>query len=323
MEKFNYNAAVRGLKNQESSKVEQEIKDTEIEDIVSETVPETVSVTEPSVQEEAVPTEPVVTGPDVVNEYIDPVLEKLADSVQNDIGGYSPSNNSDDIKMVPPTSRPETIGSDDDLGIADDESVEELFADLDNEQEETGMPENKQQEPVQDNPVQNRPVRKAGKSAGNEPVKMSNIRSFPRDLAIYVKNMFGGHATTMDEAIAAYIYLKEGCPQDIPVPDHIKDLVHHFTGDNVTNSDLQYTINKELRDLKKLNRILVQKLSDIMLGVVYGIHQQMGFSTRDPALTSGEVDFLESSVTDMRKRLENQSRQQQMREEHSKNRPIR
>ena len=154
----------------------------------------------------------------------------------------------------------------------------------------------------------------------DDEVQMSHLKKFPTDLALRAKALFP-EATTMDDAVAAYIYLKEGKPEDLSVPDKIKSIANTFLGETVSVKDAQDELIKEILQLKMHDRLIAQKLETIELALVYTLFDHIGFRKHEQT-SPGTVDFLEQGVADLINRLEKQSKLKQMRDTQRNGTPI-
>jgi hypothetical protein len=140
----------------------------------------------------------------------------------------------------------------------------------------------------------------------------SNLKQFPTELAKFVQGLFTGNPS-MQDAIAAYVYLQAGRPAEIRVPQKIKDLADNYAGEEVSVSDLKYEFSREIAELKKTNLKVTAKLNAIELAVGYNIFDRFGFRKKE-ALSSAEIDFLESGIDDLLKRLERMAATKQARD---------
>ena len=171
--------------------------------------------------------------------------------------------------------------------------------------------------------AKNRPKSKPVKKQANvsDKVQMSTLKKFPSELAYHIKSLFT-EARTMDDAVAAYVYLKEGEPDDIRVPYEIKKLVKCYIGDSVTPKDVQDEIMKELYKIREYNTRFMKKLNSVELGVAYTLFDRLGFRKAN-ALSPSELNFLEAGIADLLKQLEKQSEIKQNRDSQRSGRPIR
>lgn len=160
------------------------------------------------------------------------------------------------------------------------------------------------------------------KSVSNSDVAMSVIKKFPSDLARHIKSLFPT-ATTMDEALTAYVYMKEGEPPDILVPDNIQTIIASYIGDIVTPKDVQEELMKELLKIREMNNKTMRKLNSIELAIAYELFDRAGFR-KEPisALSPGELNFLGAGISDLIKQLEKQAELKQNRDNQRAGRPI-
>ena len=164
------------------------------------------------------------------------------------------------------------------------------------------------------------PKRAVKKSVSNADIPMSVIKRFPSDLAKHIKSLFPA-ATTMDEALTAYVYIKEGEPPDIPVPSNIQAIIDSYVGDVVTPKDVQEELMKELLRIREMNNKTMRKLNSIELAISYELFDRFGFR-KASALTPGELNFLEAGISDLIKQLEKQAELKQTRDTQKSGRPI-
>lgn len=164
-------------------------------------------------------------------------------------------------------------------------------------------------------------VVKTNKNTDDNKSATSHLKEFPTDLANRAKMLFP-EATTMNDAVAAYMYLKEGKPSDLDIPEHIKNIADTYIGETVTVKDAQDELIKEMVQLKAYDRAIAQKLETLELAIVYALFDHIGFRRNDQS-SPGTVDFLEQGVTDLINRLEKQSQVKQMRDAQRNGRPIR
>ncbi|MBO5435624.1 hypothetical protein J6A31_07510 [bacterium] len=160
-----------------------------------------------------------------------------------------------------------------------------------------------------------------GKTKDSDEIPMSHLRKFPTELALLAKQMFPD-ATNMDDAVAAYIYYKEGRPSDIAVPDRIKIIAEHYVGETTTPADVQDALSKRLAQMDGHNKVMARKLDVIELAVAYALFDHIGFRRKDQTSPSS-VDFLEQGMSDLISQLERQSDLQQSRIAQKNGRPIR
>ena len=123
-------------------------------------------------------------------------------------------------------------------------------------------------------------------------ISMSTVREFPTELAQRIKKLFPA-ARTMGEALAAYVYLKEGEPEDIRISSEIASVAKSYIGDTVTPKDVQEELMKELLRMREMNNKAMRKLNSIELGVSYALFDRLGFRKLE-TLSPGQLNFLET-----------------------------
>ena len=152
-------------------------------------------------------------------------------------------------------------------------------------------------------------------------ISMSTVREFPTELAQRIKKLFPA-ARTMGEALAAYVYLKEGEPEDIRISSEIASVAKSYIGDTVTPKDVQEELMKELLRMREMNNKAMRKLNSIELGVSYALFDRLGFRKLE-TLSPGQLNFLETGIADLIQQLEKQSELKQNRDLQKSGRPIR
>lgn len=160
---------------------------------------------------------------------------------------------------------------------------------------------------------------KSSKSAVSKG-QVSALKDFPTDLAIRAKQMFP-KATTMNDAVAAYVYYHEGKPNDVDVSDKIKDIAETYIGQEISLDAVQDNIERQLSKLQMYDRTQNRKLEMIELALVYILFDRIGFRKK-PQNSPGTIDFLETGVTDMINALEKQSDLKSARDRQRNGRPI-
>lgn len=159
------------------------------------------------------------------------------------------------------------------------------------------------------------------KGVRKEDVDMSRLRNIPKCLVDVARDAFPD-ATRQEDAVAAYIYFREGMPSHLVVPDEIVELAKNYSGENVTIGTVRDIVERDVLDLKIQNRDLARKLDIIEMAAAYMIFEATGF--RKGELSSPEtVDFLEHGMADLMKRLETQSELKRQRDRQKEGRPIR
>lgn len=239
--------------------------------------------------------------------------DAFADDAEDGASEYDPSDDigSDAIETEPELNEEESVIDTSPYPETDDESElarREAEADL---RKRTAAANAK-------NRPKSKPVKK--QVSTSDEVQMSTLKKFPSELAYHIKSLFP-EARTMDDAVAAYVYLKEGEPDDIRVPYEIKKLVKCYIGDSVTPKDVQDEIMKELYKIREYNTRFMKKLNSVELGVAYTLFDRLGFRKAN-ALSPSELNFLEAGIADLLKQLEKQSEIKQNRDSQRSGRPI-
>lgn len=264
--------------------------------------------------------------PETANSVIDGHTENDSDleSFKNDINDVSSEAVPVTAADIMPVSRQADTSDNSGAANDDDDNNDDTVAN-----DET---DDREQEPAYQRPaVYNKPhksdvpkAKRVKSSDGNsEKVGTSHLRAVPSVLVQRVRAMFPAAANN-DDAIAAYIYIKEGSPDSMPLPDSVFDAAESYTGDTVTNSDLQDSILSEMLKLKKSNSIMMQKLQAVEMALAWNIFDRTGFnrdSYKDKAIKDMKFDV--QGVSDMINQLESQSDLRTTREAYKKNRPLR
>lgn len=152
-----------------------------------------------------------------------------------------------------------------------------------------------------------KPARKSGKkSAGKtaDSVPMSRVRDIPTCLVERAKQLFPSERT--GDSVAAYLYMGEGCPDDLVVTPAIQELVKRFSSKTVTLETVQSQMAKELQRLQTQQRYFTAKLEAVELAVAYAALRAAGFSVVDPQ-SPDTMDFLVKGVEELMGRLELQA----------------
>lgn len=106
--------------------------------------------------------------------------------------------------------------------------------------------------------------------------------------------------------MAAYLYMGEGCPDDLVVTPAIQELVKRFSSKTVTLETVQSQMAKELQRLQTQQRYFTAKLEAVELAVAYAALRAAGFSVVDPQ-SPDTMDFLVKGVEELMGRLELQA----------------
>lgn len=151
------------------------------------------------------------------------------------------------------------------------------------------------------------------KSTGNTSKKnksdddgvMSHLRNIPQQLVQRTRYLFPA-ARNNDESVSAYIYFKEGCPVDLDVSDRIKEVAASYIGGVVTNEDVQDNLIKEISRIKSNDRLLMQKIDAIEMGIVYSLFDRLGFRKGDTR-SLNDINFAEKGMRELLENLETTS----------------
>lgn len=136
-------------------------------------------------------------------------------------------------------------------------------------------------------------------------VSKSRVRGVPTTLIKRIQQQFSS-GPNQDDAITAYIYLKEGCPADMDVPDNIKEVAKSYCGEVVSNEDIQADFREELNKIKNNDKQLMQKINAIEIAVAYAIFDRLGF--RKGNITSeSQINFTEAGMHELLANLESAS----------------
>lgn len=250
---------------------------------VTEPVETEAPVTEPPIVEL-----PVTESPEEASESSEPefVKPEIGDHT-SDLEAFQQTVTDDDVAtFIPPG---EFAKEPDQTEIPDEEpdSVENepdgSFEDSDAKQE-------------------NRPV--PGVSAYREkepqkPVKMVSIRQetasyqrgVPASIAEVAKKMFPSYG--FEKAVTAYIYLKEGCPKDMDVPDDIKEtaLALKKDGKQLSNMDMQTNLINKISSLENQMKNMQKDLRKLTFLTAYIQYNHDGFTHAPSPQTMDDVRF--------------------------------
>lgn len=163
-------------------------------------------------------------------------------------------------------------------------------------------------------------IRRAVKTS-DDADSVSVVKNVPTCLVQHIKSMFPS-GVTQGEAIAAYIYIKEGRLDELQVPDRIREVADLYMGDTSTLQDVKMDFEAQMRELKQKYARIFSKLESIELGVVYTIFDRMGFRKEDMT-DPGAINFLEGRIAEMVKKLDSQAAQQHMKDAVREGRPKR
>lgn len=144
----------------------------------------------------------------------------------------------------------------------------------------------------------------------NLPLVVMDRLSEQFDLSRYGRKVPG-----MQTILTAYIFIKEGYPQDFPISQKVSDVVDCYRGGReISNEDLQEKmmgmsekIDAEFENMRAfLRRDVMRKLTAIEISSLYSIFRAMDFSVNDNMSDPADVDFQERGMSEMQKSLERQ-----------------
>ena len=144
--------------------------------------------------------------------------------------------------------------------------------------------------------------RKRGKVAPSVPT--TRVRDIPTCLVDRARSLFPGER--IGDSVAAYIYMGEGCPEDLTVTPAIRELVDRYAGKTVTLETVQAQMAKELQRLQNQQRFFTAKMEAVELAVAYMAFKAAGFSCVD-APSPEAMDFLVKGIDALMGRLELQA----------------
>lgn len=149
---------------------------------------------------------------------------------------------------------------------------------------------------------------------------VARVYKFPKNVLNYICDQFdfsscGKNIPAMGHILAAYIFIKEGYPDDMPIPQKVSDVVDMYKGTyTVSNSDIQEKLltamdrfNAEFNNIRQMLRSdIMKKLSAIEMISLYDVFRQMNFSLQDNVGSPEEVNFQEQGMAEMQRSLERQ-----------------
>lgn len=140
------------------------------------------------------------------------------------------------------------------------------------------------------------------------------IRDFPRELMSVARAEFP-NAQNNTDALAAYVYAKSG--KNLDVPDIVRDLASKWEGDkSIANME------KRITAIERQLFVLMQQIDELLLVSTYVAFDRLGYRKENPK-TVRDINFLEVGVGDVRKRLQEQAKQDRKQKEIRDGRPIR
>lgn len=116
-------------------------------------------------------------------------------------------------------------------------------------------------------------VRKESKSYG---------RGVPVALADYASNLFPG--VGIEKAIAAYIYVKEGCPKEVVLPDDIKEIIKKTNTQSyhLSNMEMQQNVITKISSLENQMKSMQKEIRKLNFMAAYIQYSHDGFAGSTP-----------------------------------------
>ena len=307
-------------KMNEEKKVAQDMVDSVLYQDVKETRKTIPVVTPLSVQENAAPVTPVVQKKPIIVEdnptqtpvvhdklvsspkktrYDDAIVNEFKEKFdQTDVSGAVPVSPKDvDIKsIVEPVASPEiipTVSSAVNISKSDRNVVKS---------NKSPSKKDVKKEAIDSVLSLSKEAKKAYEKGTKVP--MASLKKVPTHLVQPIQKLFG--ASNQSDAICALCYYFLGKNPDIYVDDKIKELANNYNDDDITIEEIKDDLHKDLSDIKASNRLLMNKLITIELGIAYGLFDEMGFR-KIVQETPGNVEFMEHGMLDLISNLEKTS----------------
>lgn len=122
-------------------------------------------------------------------------------------------------------------------------------------------------------PIETVTVRRESKSYG---------RGVPVALADYASNLFPG--VGIEKAIAAYIYVKEGCPKEVALPDDIKEIIKKTNTKNyhLSNMEMQQNVITKISSLENQMKSMQKEIRKLNFMAAYIQYSHDGFAGSTP-----------------------------------------
>lgn len=323
MKGFNYTSALRNFA--ESDKKTSESKKSDSEAVSSADaeleVQQKVHPVEP--EKPVVRENPVASQADLQTPEFDISNESDMDDFKNDSRNISsPDNDIIDVPIPEPTKQNDMISEPVEAADSDDSDdyQDDDFESVDDAEDQRRRNEEQLREQTSAYNKRNIPknARRAAKIQDDSDA-VSVIKNMPTCIVQHIKSMFPG-GVTQSEALAAYVYIKEGRPDSLQVSERIRDVADSYKGDASTIEDLKMDLESQIRDIKQKNARMFSKLESIELGVVYTIFDRAGFRKEDMP-DPGSINFLEGRIMEMAKQLDKQAADQHMRDSIREGRP--
>lgn len=130
-------------------------------------------------------------------------------------------------------------------------------------------------------------------------------RGVPVSLASVAKDMFP--SVGLEKAIAAYIYLREGCPKNIEVPDEIRILAQEKKKKEkqLSNNDMQANLLAKINSLENKLKGMQQNLDMLTFLTAYIQYDRDGFTGERPKTVQDvrfgiPLEYLDKVETDFK-----------------------
>ena len=187
---------------------------------------------------------------------------------------------------------------DEDDGFEDDYAEQERIR----REKEAKLRERTSQANAKNRPKPAKQTPSKGKTVSEDEIQYAYLRKVPKELVQRIKAQFPT-AATMDEAVAAYLFLKEGKPNDVTVTERIRSVAANYVGEEISAKDAQDEILKAITQLTLQLRTLSKKSNAIELAAVYMLFDYIGFRKKDQ-ISPSDVDFLEKGINEFITNLE-------------------
>lgn len=130
-------------------------------------------------------------------------------------------------------------------------------------------------------------------------------RGVPVSLASVAKDMFP--SVGLEKAIAAYIYLREGCPKNMEVPDEIRTLAQEKKKKEkqLSNNDMQANLLAKINSLENKLKGMQQNLDMLTFLTAYIQYDRDGFTGERPKTVQDvrfgiPLEYLDKVETDFK-----------------------
>ena len=150
---------------------------------------------------------------------------------------------------------------------------------------------------------------------------ISRVEKVPKHIMDFIYDQFdlskfGRKLPSMGAVFTAYVFIKEGYPSDMPIPQRASEVVDLYKGDyEVSSADIQdrlltltNRLSAEFDSVRQLIRQdVMKKLTAVEIISIYDVFRQMQFSVQDRAGSPEDVDFQERGMAEMQRSLERQT----------------